>query len=865
MDQNEVLELIRQAKPEYLTALELIRQAKREYATLLDLSFMKLTTLPPEIGQLTRLTALFLSGNQLTALPSEIGQFNELTILDISNNQLTALPPEIIRLTQLTELDLSLNKLMALPPEIGQLSRLTALDLSGNKLMALPPEIGRLTRLTRLNLSSNQLTALPPEIARLTQLEQLFLHDNDPALGLPPEILGPTWRDVFIKKEKRASPSAILDYYFRTRREATQPLNQAKLVVIGDGEVGKTALVNLLVRGKKCTGKEKQTQRIAIVPWFVERQKNQRVRLNIWDFGGQEIMHATHQFFLTERTLYLVVIDARRGTHESRLEYWLKLIGSLAKDSPVIVVVNKIDEQRLKLDENTIRGKYGVNVRDFAYVSCETREGVEELTQKIRHFVLGLEHVDTKVPASWIAVKEKLETIKRPWLPYADYQELCRQEKITDPEHQRQLISFLHDLGVMLSFFKENVAETRVLQPEWVTRGVYAIVTSPQLADAKGVLRRAELSKLLPAKNYPATQRQFIVDMMRKFELCFPMASGGDHADHDAWLIPGQLDENRPARAELPLGALRFQYQYSVLPASIIARFIVRTFEQLDRVSRLYWRNGIVLEIDGAKATVIADVEDRRIDIAVTGEGATRRRSALTFVRTHFRTIHAGLTGMAPEEHVPLPNRPEIAVPYQMLLGLERNPKMAKPHPWWTGSEFINLEVEALLNGIETRENRMAEDEQHVARSKPLGEVFLSYAHKDDKWRDELLTMLAPPLRGKTLTLWHDGKLKPSQDWRREIEAALSRAKVGVLLVSKHFLASEFINNHELSFLIEAAAKARVKLSWLLVSDCLWDAEQFAKLQALHDVAKPVAAYRSGAARDKTLKQIAQGILDLAK
>jgi hypothetical protein len=125
--------------------------------------------------------------------------------------------------------------------------------------------------------------------------------------------------------------------------------------------------------------------------------------------------------------------------------------------------------------------------------------------------------------------------------------------------------------------------------------------------------------------------------------------------------------------------------------------------------------------------------------------------------------------------------------------------------------------------------------------------------------------MLRPALRNKTLDLWYDGKIKPSQYWRQEIKAALRSARVGVLLVSQYSLASNFIENEELPFLIAAAEKANVKLSWVLLGEAMYEQEQFTELQALHDIAKPLEALHGNAARNKVLKQIAQGILDLAK
>jgi len=164
-----------------------IAQAARDGARELDLRRLGLTTLPPEIGQLTALQRLDLDINRLGALPPDIGQLTALRIFHIGNNRLRALPPEIGQLNALQHLHLDNNQLGALPPEIGHLHALQILYLRNNQLGALPPEIGQLTGLQGLYLRNNQLGALPREIGRLTALRILFLSNNQ--LGsLPPEI-----------------------------------------------------------------------------------------------------------------------------------------------------------------------------------------------------------------------------------------------------------------------------------------------------------------------------------------------------------------------------------------------------------------------------------------------------------------------------------------------------------------------------------------------------------------------------------------------------------------------------------------------------------------------------------------------------
>jgi Leucine-rich repeat (LRR) protein len=95
-------------------------QGAREASALL-LASKQLTTLPPEISQLTSLQRLDLAGNQLTTLPAEIGQLTSLQRLDLRYNQLTALPRELAELLERgLSLQLDGNPLREPLPELLQ-------------------------------------------------------------------------------------------------------------------------------------------------------------------------------------------------------------------------------------------------------------------------------------------------------------------------------------------------------------------------------------------------------------------------------------------------------------------------------------------------------------------------------------------------------------------------------------------------------------------------------------------------------------------------------------------------------------------------------------------------------------------------
>jgi hypothetical protein len=116
-------------------------------------------------------------------------------------------------------------------------------------------------------------------------------------------------------------------------------------------------------------------------------------------------------------------------------------------------------------------------------------------------------------------------------------------------------------------------------------------------------------------------------------------------------------------------------------------------------------------------------------------------------------------------------------------------------------------------------------------------QVFISYSHADKEWLHKLQIILKPIERGGGITTWDDTVIRPGQRWKKEIERALSSAKVAVLLVSDAFLASDFVAKHELPSLLE---KEDVTILWVCLSPCLYDLTEIGDYQAAHDPTQPL-------------------------
>lgn len=175
------------------------------------------------------------------------------TYLSLNDLRLTVLPDSLARLKHLRVLHLCSNMLAALPECIGELTELTEIVVWDNQLTALPKSMRQLGKLSALFLEGNKLTSLPEWLRNLPSLSMLHLSGND--LNLPPEVLS------------KAKPAEIFDYYFRIHTESKHPLNEAKLILLGRGEVGKTCLVNRLVHDKFAS--TSMTRGIAITQWLV--------------------------------------------------------------------------------------------------------------------------------------------------------------------------------------------------------------------------------------------------------------------------------------------------------------------------------------------------------------------------------------------------------------------------------------------------------------------------------------------------------------------------------------------------------------------------------------------------------------------
>ncbi len=785
--------------------LAVIDEVKQSGQTSLDLSWKQITELPEEIGQLTKLTSLSLISNRLQVLPDTIGQ-----------------------LTNLTGLYLNCNKIRVLPETIGQLTNLTSLGLWSNQLQTLPETIGQLTNLIELYISDNQLQALPEAIVKLANLTELYLSDNQFS-QIPPEIV-------------QQGGIAVRDYYRQRFEEKTDYIYEAKLLIIGKGGAGKTSLANKLIDPYyqlKLEGSEtpeKSTEGIDVLRLDFDHPSGNPIRINIWDFGGQEIYHATHQFFLTKRSLYLLVADTRQDNTD--FNYWLEVVELLTEASPTLIIKNEKQDRPCQINENQLRGRFS-NLEKILPTNLATNRGLPAILTAVQYYIGQLPHIGKPLPKNWVRVRAALEADSRNYITQTEFLGLCDAHGFKRRTDKLQLSGYLHDLGVCLHFQDDDLLQRYViLKPEWGTTAVYKVLDTPKVRAALGHFTNEDL-KIIWADEQYADMRPELLQLMKNFKLCYEIPHR-----LKTYIAPQLLSPNQPEYDWDNTDNLILRYHYDFMPKGMLTRFTVEMHRLIDH--ELVWKDGVILSDDNARAEVIETYYKNEIRIRLFGP---IKKPLLENIRYEFRQIHDSYERLRYQEFIPCncPVCKGSQTPFSYALSQleERLKKDRHEIECYTSYQMVNVRnlIDDILKPLETL---------------PM-QIFISYSHADAEWLTKLQIHLKPLVRNQTISSWDDTCIRPGQDWRQEINQALDQSTVAILLVSPNFLASDFIADHELPPLLDAAQDKGVTILWIPISASLVNEMEFSRYQAAHNPAQPLDGL-SAADQNKALVKICQEI-----
>ena len=568
----------------------------------------QLTLLPPEIGRLTELRELHLDRNQLTSLPPEIGRLTELRQLHLDRNQLTSLPPEIGRLTELRQLHLDRNQLTSLPPEIGKLSNLPELQLDLNRLTSLPYEIGQLTNLRKLQLNGNQLTSVPATISRLVHLRELHLNANR-LTAVPRELaLLPIETILKLADNPLAEPFAqLVQYgphalraYLLSLRDAVVQY-EAKVLLVGEGKVGKTSLVAAL-HNEPFIEDRNATHGIEVRPLALSHpSRNVDITVRTWDFGGQELYRVTHQFFFSGRSVYLLVWSAREGHEQDEVEEWLHRIRlRVAGAARVLVVATYCDEHRPELDYPGMQELFPEMLVGRYEVDNRSGTGIPQLRSGLVKEASQLPQMGQWVSQRWVAVGDELSSPAHaePYILFEEFERICRRHDVPRAE-TGILAELLHDLGRIIYYGKDDgLRDIIVLNPEWLTKAISYVLDDKATRDSAGVLDHIHLKDIWrnrpDGSGYPARYHPYFLRLMEKFDVSYRIGDG-QRSSLVAQLVPYErpdLPWDSRTTARSGIRKLAFICRFNAPAPGLIAWLTVR---QHRASTGLHWRRGVFL------------------------------------------------------------------------------------------------------------------------------------------------------------------------------------------------------------------------------------------------------------------------------
>ncbi len=520
------------------------------------------------IAKLQNLTSLDLTGNGISEVgASKIAQLKKISYLNLNINGIGDLGAEhIAKLQNLTHLNLNSNSIGDVgAAHIAKLQNLTSLYLSENGIRdGGVAQIATLKKLTSLYLSSNGIGDMGAiQLAKLRNLTDLYLNGNQIISSrIFNDLVNIT--DLNLRDNPcRDIPESITNQYnCLTDAQAwwkatedpavTETNTWAKLQVLGNGNVGKSSLIEALENGY-CPKEFESTHGIEFLQ-FNWHSKDKPIDIQIWDFGGQEIYHGTHHMFLSRNAVSLLVFDAetehhalsskakvdrknkQQSVYDQPMPYWLHKIGRFTDKHNLIAVENKIDT--LTPTEKGYLASIKEQVQGIYEVSSLKGTGIGQLKSAIISTAQQLREYGMQMPKSWIAVRQyfldNLEAKKHTTIHHSDFDALCNDYNVL-PASIPALLDHLHYHGLVY-YHKQLLGNTIITDLRWALDAIYKPLertgsTHELLEDEWGKITAKDLFKAF-GDGYSENDCWLFLSFMRSCGICYPHMEERYHPDN---------------------------------------------------------------------------------------------------------------------------------------------------------------------------------------------------------------------------------------------------------------------------------------------------------------------------------------------
>ena len=580
-----------------------------------------------------------------------------LKSLDLTALKLSTLPDYLLDYDLFYEIDLSFNSFIDLPDILLKLKQLRELDLSHNcisSFSSIDTKLINQSNIRHINFSRNNFSTVPYFALELDPEWTSINFDENPIFKLVPD---------FLLSDDYQAAIEFLD--FATASSQLTPFYEGKMTVVGQGEVGKTSLIKKLIdpEYELLSEGEATTKGIKIDEWNIPVTRAEKdwpisayseydetyyddedtedtkalAKINIWDFGGQEVYYNIHQFFLTDQTLYLLVWDARKEETSQNFDYWINTIRLLGQESPLIIVMNKSDVRTRNISEDELQQNFP-NIKGFFRVSVKTNYGIDRLRNFISEIIDDLPVIGINIPKTWLTIKEQLLRESRDYIEYEEYLQVFKRfykGGMDSNRNSHNLIIYLRRLGSLLYYPNDQLlSDIVILNPEWATAAFYLLIDNSDVQKANGRFNYSSLKTIWNSKNYPRYSHHYLLRLLEKFGICFKLIGTNDY------FVPDLLEYNAASESERfsQKPRLKFHYEFDFVPAGVLPRFICQIHEFIR--SNSFWRTGLIVGYKDSEALITESGINKRIEIVVISED---RVQLLAVIRNKFDTVFKSL------------------------------------------------------------------------------------------------------------------------------------------------------------------------------------------------------------------------------
>lgn len=860
--------------------------------------------IPNEIKSLKNLKKLIIGGdwkeeNQWNRWRisdiTPVFSLNKLEYLNVSNNVIERIvirtPPKLINLKVLHLNNNKLNTFYTLT----KFPNLEELYLSNNELTTVN-NLKNLFTLKTVDLHSNKLTTLKP-LVNLLKKTSIDITDSKwekNTINIKDNpIKQPNFETILNGKE------AIIRYF---ESEWKKIINkEIKLILVGNSEVGKTTLVKYLDDEKDLDTPHEATH------WMIEKdisskqiikKLNDKCNLRVFDFGGQDYYHDTHQIFFTGNTVYLLlwekvtnIINKRyleqtiNGvkrtiiTQDYPVEYWLESIKHFTKiksnildendkiafeyDSKTLIIQNKVSKaneiSHLNNDKLTSNEKYTF-IYDFININIiEGKRNLQHFDFLLTEIINEMEKVGEEVLEYQHIIRNDLKKYNdKPILSFDEFIEYCNNKlyKNINSDEVKDLCGYLQHLGLI--FYLPDLSKIYI-NKVWVFKCIHKILDG--LFERGGEFNEEYVEGIIYEVGgvvIDSFVKDSIIELMLEHKIIFKNPKA------NKFIAPLYLPSEPDEGVSLFLLENRMPYRRFEYNGFIHKTFILDFYSKYgsktigDGKRFYYWKDGLIIKDESSgqilhiKYNNVYENCNACIDVFKLNDTDKKNvfvLEVINFIKDINNKFFKIDKDDIEEERVDIEDFYEELVTvnnkdYVSYALIQKNNEEKK----FVFSERKLIDLKENKTSFKKNIN-LIDFKQFIEKKDMINKIFISYSKKDLGMVNVFQDHLATLERDKLLNTWYCTELKPGEEWDESIQNHFDESNIICFMISPNFMKTDYIFEYELKKALERknGRDDNFIIIPIIMDFCIWVSDNpnynLGKYTALPYTAKPVTDF----------------------